>query len=290
MNAVWSLFPKNYRDLDVRRLAALVRETGLDTTNVVVRKGYLVDEDTLGASLPLFVEAARKEGLEVRFASTTFAADDIAGPDSPLAVFSACGIREFRMGWFHKEEEDVRGAIQRAKADMDRVAEACRKHRVKAIYQVHHNTLITSASAAYSLVKGLPAAWIGVELDPGNQSFQGFEPWHYSVGLLGEYCAWVGVKDTVTWQEKTRKGDLDKGWRRNFAPLSEGVTNWRRLAEALVQSEFDGALVFMPFYDEKDEASRTKKLKAEVKYLRGIFSAVQSPNSLTESGQEQSDG
>ena len=109
-----------------------------------------------------------------------------------------------------------------------------------------------------------------VELDPGNQSFQGFEPWDYSVGLLGEYCAWVAIKDTITWQEKSRIVDPDKGWRRTFAPNSEGVTNWKRVVEALEANNFDGTFVFMPFYDENDATARTKKLKAEVEYLKGL--------------------
>jgi len=116
----------------------------------------------------------------------------------------------------------------------------------------------------------LPPEWIGVELDPGNQSFQGFEPWDFSVGLLGEYCAWLAVKDTKTWQEPALAKDPDKGWRREFVPISEGVTNWRRVFHALRTGPFDGTFVFMPFYDESDAASRTKKLKGEVEYLKAV--------------------
>ena len=270
MRAVWSLFPKLYREYSVPQLAELVREAGLDTTNVVVRKSYPVEEDTLARSLPQFIREAQSAGLRVSCASTTLTPDAICEEESPLKVLADCGIEEFRMGWFPKAEGDVGKAIQSAKADMDRVAEAAKKYRVRAIYQVHHNTLITSPSAALNLVKGLPAEWIGVELDPGNQSFQGFEPWDFSVGLLGDYCAWLAVKDTVTWQEKSKIKDPDKGWRRTFAPISEGVTNWHRVVEALSANQFDGALVFMPFYDEQDHAARTKKLKAEVEYLNGI--------------------
>jgi len=274
MRSVWSLFPKLYREFDVPQLAELVRAVGLDTTNVVIRKSYPVEEETLSTSLPQFMRDARKEHLDVTCASTTFTADAIASDESPLAVLADCGIQEFRMGWFPKAEGDIRAALKHAKADMDRVAEAAQKHGVRAIYQVHHNTLITSPSAAYNLIRGLPSQWIGVELDPGNQSFQGFEPWDFSVGLLGDHCSWLAVKDTVTWQKKGLVSEPDKGWRRNFAPISEGVTNWRRVVEALQANDFDGTLVFMPFYDEQDPAARTKKLKAEVDYLRSCISAI----------------
>jgi sugar phosphate isomerase/epimerase len=274
VNPVWSLFPKAYREMDARRLAGLVRDVGLDTTNVVIRKGYVVEEETVVTSLPRFVNEARKEGIVVNCASTTLSTEQITMLDSMLSVFADCGVREFRMGWFPKADTDIRGAIQRAKGEMDRVVEACERHRVRAIYQVHHNTLITSASAAFNLIKGLPSAWVGIELDPGNQSFQGYEPWHFAVGLLGEYCAWVGVKDTITWRDPSLKDDPDKGWRRTFAPLQEGVTNWSRLIDALDDNDFDGTLVFMPFYEENDEKARTTKLRSEVQYLRSLYKST----------------
>ncbi len=274
MRAVWSLFPKLYRDFSAGQLADLVQSVGLDTTNVVIRKGYPVDEEFVATDLSRFMNEATQAGLTITCASTTFSADVLASDQSPMAPMAGCGIKEFRMGWFPKATGDVHEALKAAKADMDRVAEAAQKHRIRAIYQIHHNTLITSPSAAYNLVRGLPSQWIGVELDPGNQSFQGFEPWDFSVGLLGDYCAWLAVKDTVTWQEKTLATDPDKGWRRTFAPISEGVTNWHRVMEALKVNQFDGTLVFMPFYEEDNGDARDAKLKAEVAYLRSVVSAV----------------
>jgi len=271
MRPVWSLFPKTYRDFSAPQLAELVRTVGLDTTNVVVRKGYEVDEDTIRTTLPTFTKAMNVEGLKIVRASTTYPADALCGDDSPLPIMVDAGIKEFRMGWFPKTELNVERTIQQAKADMDRVAEACQKYRIKAIYQVHHNTLVMSATGAYNLVRGLPSQWIGVELDPGNQSYQGYEAWHHSVDLLGDYLSWVAVKDTITWRDKSKADAPDKGWQRTFAPINEGVTNWHRLAEALKAANFDGTLVFMPFYDEQDEPSRTRKLKDEVSYLKKII-------------------
>jgi len=272
MNIAWSLFPKSYRNLSGGQLANLVQEVDLDTANVIIRKGFVVDEENISTHLVPYLKEAKAEGIKIVRASTMFNAEQICADPSPLAIMAQAGIQEFRMAWFPKEDSDVTGAIQRAKADMDRVAEACKKHRIRAIYQVHHNTLITSPTAAFYLVRGLPSAYIGIELDPGNQSFQGFEPWHYSAGLLGEYLSWVAIKDTTTWQERARISEPDKGWRRSFCPISEGVTNWHRLLDALREHQFDGTFVFMPFYDEDNDVLRTKKLKEEVAYLKLIVS------------------
>ena len=40
MKAILSIFPKFYKHLDVHGLATLVREVGLDTTNVIIRDGF----------------------------------------------------------------------------------------------------------------------------------------------------------------------------------------------------------------------------------------------------------
>jgi hypothetical protein len=64
----------------------------------------------------------------------------------------------------------------------------------------------------------------------------------------------------------SRAGDDDKGWRRNWAPLSEGVTNWKALLRALQTADFSGTFVFMAFYHDNDEAARTRVLKEEVAY------------------------
>jgi hypothetical protein len=45
---------------------------------------------------------------------------------------------------------------------------------------------------------------------------------------------------------------------------------------ALAAIDFAGTFVFMPFYDENDPDTMTKKLKREVEYLRNIVAAVTS--------------
>lgn len=270
MRPSWTLFPKLYGELPVQELAEVIRFASLDTTNVVIRKGYEVDEENLASALPLYISAAGRKGLHVTRAETTFSAELLISPASPLPILRDCGIREFRMGWFPRAGKDVRSDYQRARSFMEQVAEAAKQYGVKAVYQLHHRTLIASPTAAYGLVQQLDPRWIGVELDPGNQSFEGYEPWDYACGLLDKYVAWVGVKDTRVWQEMPHSEEAGKGWRRDFCPVYEGVTNWQDVIRALASISFTGPLVFMPFYDEDDTALRTHKLRGEVEYVRAL--------------------
>jgi sugar phosphate isomerase/epimerase len=275
MNIRWSIFPKFQKHLDVQALAALVREAGLDTTNLVIRDGYWVSRADLAAELPAFLRAMRGEGLEVRFATAGFSAEEMLADPAPLSLLADNGITEFRMGYFKGDGPDVRGALRNARHKLEQIVALCERRNIRCVYQVHHGTLVPGASAAYHLVEGLPARWIGVELDPGNQTFEGFENWGRSARLLGEYLVALGVKDSAVVRDPARAEEPGKGWSRHWCPLYEGVVNWYDVARALRSVDFAGTFVFMPFYDENDPAEQARKLKREVAYLRRVVAAVE---------------
>jgi len=274
MRPTWTLFPKLYRGIPIHELAQVVRFAGLETTNVVIREGYDVDEPNLRDSLPAFLASAAAEGLAITRAETTYTAAHLLSPETPLPVLRDNGIREIRIGWFPRATRDVRGELDNARALIELVSLAAERYGVKAVYQLHHRTLITNPNAGYRLVQGLNPQWIGIELDPGNQAFEGYEPWDHACGLLQDYVAWVAVKDVRPWQEVPRSEEAGKGWHHEFCPISEGVTNWQDVVNALASISFAGPLVFMPFYDEHDALTRTHRLRDEVEYLRTFVDVV----------------
>lgn len=278
MQPVWSIFPKYHAHLDVPRLAGLVRELGLDTTNMVVRDGFWVTRKDFARQTAAFVDGMKREGLTIHFATTDFRADELADDPTPLKVMHDNGIRDFRMAWFEMER-DVRGAMQRARASMGRMADACAKTNMRAIYQLHHGMLASSPSAGFALVDGLPPKHVGIELDPGNESFDGYESHERSARLLGPYLAAVGVKDTAIHRDPAHANDPDKGWRRDWAPIDEGVNRWDEVARAMNEVGFVGTIVMMPHYDPKDVKSQEQKLKREVEYFRRIVADVTRPAS-----------
>ncbi len=269
-----SLFPKFFRHLSPPQLAGLVRMVGLDTTNAIVRTGYWVSPEGLAAELPAFLRALRAEGLRVTFASTGYPASGLVADPTPLAVMAANGITEFRLGYFDGAPADPRSALKQARSELERLAPVCERHGIRAVCQLHHGTLVPSASAAWHLVQGLPARWIGIELDPGNQGFEGFENWERSARLLGGHLAAAGIKDTRVFRDAAAAGAGDKGWRREFAPIDEGVTCWHDFIRALAAVGFEGPLVFMPFYHSAEPELLTAVLAREVAWLRRVIASV----------------
>ena len=276
MHAVFSVFPKFYRHLAVEQLAELVREVGLDTTNLVIREGYWVTEEDLATQTPAFVRAMESAGIQVRFATAGFPAEQVIADSTPLSILADNGITEFRMGYF-SPGDDPRAAWKEARAQMEQLARICERCRVRGVYQLHASSLITNPTAAYAMLNGLPSEWLGVMIDPGNQVHEGFERWQRSVTLLGDYCVAMGVKDAVLVRDPELADQPDKGWKRRWATLQEGLTNWYEVIEALTAIAFNGTFVFMPFYDTSDPVTMTRKLKAEVAYLRQVMADIGPP-------------
>lgn len=275
MQIRWSVFPKFYRHLSVAELAALVREVGLDATNLVIRDGFWVSRANLAAELPAFLQAMRGEGIEVWFATAGFEAEEMIVDPSPLHLLAENGITDFRMGYFKVKGNDVRGSLDEARRKMEKIAALSEKAGIRCIYQVHHGMLIPNASAAYPLVKDLDPRFVGVELDPGNQTFEGWESPSRSAHLLGEYLTAMGIKDSCVRRDEAKASEPGKGWSRSWCPLTEGVINWHEVIRALNAVDFNGTFVFMPFYNEGDPPEMTANLKREVAYLRDIVSQIE---------------
>jgi sugar phosphate isomerase/epimerase len=267
MRAVFSIFPKFYQHLTLQALADTVKDVGLDTTNLVIRDGYWVTPGDLATQTPQFMKAMAAAGLEVRFATAGFEAAELIRDASPLAVLADNGITEFRMGYF-QPTEDARADLTNARGQLEKLVRVCERCGVRAVYQVHQNTVLPNPSSAYSVVQGLPSQWLGVMIDPGNQAFEGYEHWGRSVRLLGDYCVAMGVKDVTYTRDPAAADGPDKGWKKRWAALDEGVTHWTEVLGALDAVHFDGTFVFMPFYDTNDPEAMTAKLKREVAYLR----------------------
>lgn len=253
----------------------VLRTAGLDTVNAMVREGYWVDPNDLQNSLKRFVGEMAELGFAVTRASTSFSASALIQNPSLLEILAKNGIREFRMGWFPMPNDEIRSALDRARAEMECLTQMCEQCGIRAIYQVHHGKLIQSPTAAFNLVRDLPSEWVAIELDPGNNSFEGHESASYAVGILNESISWVAFKDTATWQTMPRSEEAGKGWQRTFTTVNEGVVNWQTQLEEVSRLPQPLTFVMMPFYDEHDHLLRTEKLKSEVRYLKALLDTSQ---------------
>ncbi|HNS33473.1 MAG TPA: hypothetical protein PKN36_10975, partial [bacterium] len=164
MDITWSLFPKYYRHLDIGRLAGIAAEAGLESVNVMIRNGYWVSPEGFRKELPIFVKSVKREGLTAQYADIDFSIEHLLEDPALLGVMADNGIKDFRLLYFRmkKEDKNIRSALSDARKFLELLMPLCERYRMRAICQLHHNTLVSSPSAAWNLINGLPETCIGV--------------------------------------------------------------------------------------------------------------------------------
>lgn len=268
MTGTFTLFPKFYQKLDLDSLAALTRECGFDAVDLVVREGYWCETGNLRTSATAFARTMNRAGLQVPLAIVSHTASELAANPDVLAILGDVGVNEIRFEHWRNRPRDTRGAMADARRDLERLAPLCEKHGVRALVQVHHERLVSSPTAAWQLVRDLPSRAIGVQLDAGNETREGFEAWPKATALLGEYFVSLGTKDCRPVPR------ADQGWSLEWCPLEQGLARWPALVRDLAAGGFNGLFDFHPFYAPDNDEERTRELKREVAYLRGLIAAV----------------
>lgn len=116
-----------------------------------------------------------------------------------------------------------------------------KQYGVKGVVETHHQTIAPSASLVHRLVSHCDSDHIGVLYDPGNMVYEGYEHFRMGLELLGPYLAHVHIKNAA-W---TRTGTSEDGtaeWHCDWAPLRDGVIDFRKLMADLKSVRYDGYL------------------------------------------------
>ena len=126
--------------------------------------------------------------------------------------------------------------------------------------------IMPSASLAWRLVEGFPPERVGVIYDPGNMVVEGYECYKMGMELLGDHLAHVHVKNGSMEKGPVRP-DGTQEWKRMWAPLKEGIADWRQILADL----YEGYLSSENFSEEPLE----EKLAGDARYVRALLAEVQ---------------
>jgi len=154
------------------------------------------------------------------------------------------------------------------------VAERAAHHGVKALVELHHQTVISSASAALRLLEGLDPRHVGVIHDLGNLLIEGQEENLAGLQMLGDYLAHVHVKN-ARWVSTGTEGDGALAgtvtWANEWATLRAGQASVEDYFRALASVGYDDWVAVEDFSTELPLAERTADNLA---YLKGVEAAV----------------
>ena len=165
---------------------------------------------------------------------------DLEGVKAAIRFAEILGSPSFRVG-FGNFEEDYEKHFSDAKAFLADVITLAKEAQLKPLIEIHHRTIVPSASLTHRLVSNFSSDDVGVIHDAGNMAREGFEDYRLGLELLGDYLSEVHIKNA---DFKAR----DKGvWQGRWSPLRSGVVNFDALFKALKGVGYDEWLVLEDF-------------------------------------------
>jgi len=179
-----------------------------------------------------------------------------------------------RMGGGEPSRRSYPDLFAETKQHFGWVAERAAHHGVKALVELHHQTVISSASAALRLLEGLDPRHVGVIHDLGNMLIEGQEENLAGLQMLGDYLAHVHVKN-ARWVSTGTEGDGALAgtvtWANEWATLRAGQASVEDYFRALASVGYDDWVAVEDFSTELPLAERTADNLA---YLKGVEAAV----------------
>jgi sugar phosphate isomerase/epimerase len=159
----------------------------------------------------------------------------------------------------------------KARADLEWAAARAAEHDVKILIELHHRTIVSSASAAVRLVDGLDPAHVGVIHDVGNLVIEGHEDFRAGLEMLGEHLAHVHVKN-VAWLKDGTRPDGSVAWRADWSPFRLGQADLTAYFRALSAVGYDGWVTAEDFSVDLPLAERTRD---NLSYLRSLHESAE---------------
>ena len=158
---------------------------------------------------------------------------------------------------------------ERARRDYQEVARLARAHGVKALVEIHHETIVPSASAARRFLEGFNPEAVGAIYDPGNMVWEGHEQYRLGLETLGPYLAHVHAKNSA-WRQTGRRADGSLAWQAEWASLNAGIVDLRDLFSALNAVGYDSWISVEDFTTEPPLAERVRE---NLRYLRNSLAS-----------------
>lgn len=129
--------------------------------------------------------------------------------------------------------------FDRARRLFPAIADRAGELGVKVLVELHHQSVVSSPSAALRLLDGLDPAHIGVLHDVGNMLAEGGEDLLAGLQLLGPYLGHVHVKNGM-WTAGERRSDGTRSWSFGWTPMADGQADLPALFAALRRVGYDG--------------------------------------------------
>lgn len=188
--------------------------------------------------VPEIASVTREAGLALSAIGGYAPVSDHTTVERLLMATEALGAGRLRVIMPGLRSGHYRDLFASARSDLARAAELAAGYGVKVLVELHHHTVVASASAAVRLVEGLDPDHVGVIHDLGNLLIEGHEDHRAAFQMLGPYLAHVHVKNAVWCPRSDANGTTS--WYHEWAPLRHGQADVGAYLATLREHGYDG--------------------------------------------------
>ena len=219
---------------------------------------------SLERDVPRIRELTEQAGLEMSGIGGYATCHDREDVETLLAATAALGAPQVRVRTPNLGGAPYPELFDGARRAYAWVAERAAHHGVKALVELHHQTIASSPSAALRLLAGLDPAAVGVIHDLGNLVIEGGEEHRAGLEMLGEYLAHVHVKNCA-WHAVETADDGTVRWEPRWEELPTGQADVHDYLRLLKEVGYDGWVALEDFSTDRPLTERTARNLA---YLR----------------------
>ncbi|HEY0603001.1 MAG TPA: sugar phosphate isomerase/epimerase [Herpetosiphonaceae bacterium] len=220
---------------------------------------------------PRIAALTAQAGLDMPSVGTYVTCDDLVSVEHAMQGVAKLGASQLRVNVpKYDGDESYRRARDQAQAQYRAVADLARQYNLRALIELHHGSLIPSASAAAAFLDPFDPRYVGAIHDAGNMVYEGYEQYRLGLETLGPYLAHVHLKNAA-WQPVGTRADGSTEWRAGWAPLAHGVVDMPALLRALRQVGYDG---WLSFEDFSTEQPLNVRLRDNLAYVKRVARSV----------------
>ncbi len=228
--------------------------------------------DDIEAQAKRAKELCDKVGLDILALTTYLGVDNKEMLTRVIKAAAAIGCSMVRAGIMtHKTgTPGYPELFDKMRADLKTWEPLLLECRVKLVLEIHHQSLISSPSAAYRALEGLNPDCFGLIFDPGNMVNEGYEDYQKSFELLRDYICHVHVKNSLLAPDGEDEFGACK-WKQVWVPLRKGQADLFQLFKVMKKMGYDGDISMEDFSNEK---STKEKLEDNLSYVKQLIEAA----------------
>lgn len=223
------------------------------------------------ADAPRIRALTEASGLGMPNVGTYVSCENLEAAEQAIKGAALLGAPQLRINVprFDPKESYLR-LWDRSRALYREVAALARAHGVRALIEIHHGSLIPSASAAAAFLSGFDPRDVGTIHDAGNMVYEGHEQYRMGLEVLGPYLAHVHLKN-ARWEVVGTRADGSTEWRATWAAIPHGVVDMAVLFESLRAVGYDS---WVSFEDFSTDQPLLERVRGNIAYIRGVYERV----------------